>query len=393
MEKTLLKALHGLKEMSEQMEQKQQLKFWSDISVPLSLNDALSRLSKDELSEIRKCLDIKSASHLKKGELAELLSTTIPNSLQKICLTMDQERFSFVMEIIRNGGSIAAPKLTEQQVAYFRSSGIIFTGTYKGRKILAMPEEIVRNAFFQVNDKDLSSICKRNTDWIKLTQGLLYFYGTLSIGELIDFLNKYTDELISVYDYLQVMDHAKTYYEQFRFDSIGVSYRRVFDPENIKREHQMRKGVEFFPFSREQLLRAGENGFVDRNDSYLQFVQFLTNHYKISRKEADGIVEECVYATNNGEGPNQILQFLQSRFEFDTLDALRACMDQVVKLMNNTRQWFLKGFMPSEHFTIEKKLVRPLPSHKSKTIKKIGRNDQCHCGSNKKYKLCCGRSE
>ncbi|CRK83033.1 YecA family protein [Neobacillus massiliamazoniensis] len=387
--------LHGLKEMTRKLEQKQELKIWSDISVPITIKDALTRLSKDELSAIRKRFEIKNASQLKKGELVELLSMKIPSLLETICLNMDEDGYGLVKEIIRNGGYIVEPKLTAHQLEYLRNSGMFFTGMYEGKKILAMPEEIVKNQFFQGNDKQFESIFRRNTEWIKLTQGLLYYYGTLSIDELVDLLNKYIDEPLSVSNYLLVMEHASSYYKQIRMDFIGFSNIRVFDQEKVKREHQMRKDSEFFPFSREQLLEAGEPEYVERNDSYLQFVNFITNNYEISRKEADVIVEECVYATNIGESPSHILQFLQSRIELQSTDMLKACMEEITNLMINSRKWFLKGFTTKELSAVEQKSFGLLTDRKnivdSKTRKKIGRNDPCPCGSNVKYKRCCGR--
>ena len=396
LEKGLLNVLQGLKETRRNMEQKQDLKTWSDISVPISIKDALARLTNDELSEIRKRLDLKGVSHLKKGELVELLSMKIPALLEKICMNIDLDRYNLVKEIIRNGGSFAAPKLEVHQLDYLRTSGFIFTGTFEGKKILVMPEEILKNPLIQKNDKEIRSICRRNSEWIKLTQGLLYYYGTLDIKELAGLLEKYTNQPVNYSDYFPVIVDASSYYTQIRMDHIGFSYVRVFDPERVKREHQMRKNLEFFPFSKEQLLKTGEPGYVERNDSYLQFVDFLTKNYEISRKDADGIVEECVYATNIGEAPNDILQFLSSRLEFENLDVVRACMDKAVKLMNNTRQWFLKGFTPKELSAEERKSLRPLPDRKTNIVefntkKKIGRNDPCPCGSGKKYKLCCGR--
>ncbi|MFP5107578.1 hypothetical protein ACSU6B_12480 [Neobacillus sp. C211] len=49
----LLGALEGLKEMAQKTQQRQELKIWSDISVSFILKDALTILTKDELSEIR----------------------------------------------------------------------------------------------------------------------------------------------------------------------------------------------------------------------------------------------------------------------------------------------------------------------------------------------------
>jgi uncharacterized protein YecA (UPF0149 family) len=63
--------------------------------------------------------------------------------------------------------------------------------------------------------------------------------------------------------------------------------------------------------------------------------------------------------------------------------------------MNNTREWYLKGYTSEELFMQEKQTLRPLPNKKGEVIslqtrQKIGRNDPCPCGSGKKFKKCCG---
>ncbi|MED4225745.1 SEC-C metal-binding domain-containing protein [Neobacillus cucumis] len=395
--KKLLGALVGMKEMTRKSQEKRELKMWSDISVPLTIKDALSRLSKDELSEIRRKLDLKGVSHLKKGELIDLISVNIPLSLENTCSTLDQERYNLIKKIVHHGGYIEAPNFTLNQLNFFRNMGIIFPGIFNGKKIIAIPEEIVGNPFMQDNHKEFITITRRNTEWIKLTHGLLFYYGTLNLTELHDLLEKYMNEPVRLSEYLSVINHAISYYKQIRFDQYGYSNIRVFDPNKVKSEHKARKDLAFFPFTKQQLLRAGEPGYNERNESYLQFVHFLTQNYEISKHEADEIVEECVYATNIGESPNHILQFLQSRLEFENLVILQACMDKVVNFMNNTKQWFLKGYSPRElSAAYEQQPLQPVPNPRDNIVdfttrQKVGRNDPCPCGSNKKYKKCCGR--
>ncbi|MEH7416439.1 SEC-C metal-binding domain-containing protein [Neobacillus drentensis] len=380
-------ALEDLKDMSWKNQQKRELKMWSEISVPLTIKDALTRYSKDELSDIRRRLEIKGASQLKKGELIDLLAIKIPFSLEKICMYLDQERFNLIKKLVHHSGYMEAPKLTANQLNYFFSIGIIYTGTFQGKKIIVIPEELVQHPFIRDNHKPLITISRRNTEWIKLTQGLLYYYGSLTLTELHELLEKYMNEPISLSDYLSVIDHAISYYEQIRMDKFGFSNVQVFDSEKVMREHKDRKDLAFFPFSKEQLLRAGEIDYIERNDHYRQFVHFLTQNFEMSRHAADEMVQECVYATNIGESPKHILQFLQSRLEFEKIEVLQACMDHVINLMNNTKQWFLKGYSPNELLPHEQKTIRKL----SESKEKIGRNAPCPCGSNKKYKKCCGK--
>jgi hypothetical protein len=396
LENTMLQALSGLKELRREQEEKQDKKHWSKIDVPFTLQEGLNKYTKYELDEIRKSLQIKGASSLKKAELIALLAEKIPAFLKEVCCQLDEERFDLLTKIAVNGGYITAPKLERHQIEYFRTSGLIYTGTFKGKEILSLPAELIEPLKFLEKNVEVKSIVSRNTEWIKLSSGLLYYYGALSIWEIVEFLESYTKEQLDIHAYLEVIYNGNPINKGIAVNEDGFSNIRVFDHSRVKQEHQMRKSVPFYPFTKEQLLKAGEPGFVDRNSSYVQLVNFITKNYKINRVEADSIVEECVYATRIDDNPNHIMQYLANRFEFESLEEIQALMDKVVYLMNNTRKWSLKGHTSTELGNQERKSLLPLPQTMSsqshnKSDEKIGRNEPCPCGSNKKYKKCCGR--
>lgn len=62
----VLKALDQMKKDAENRREKQIAKLWAPIQLPLTLKEALSKLTRDQLDQIRKHLDIKNISSLKK---------------------------------------------------------------------------------------------------------------------------------------------------------------------------------------------------------------------------------------------------------------------------------------------------------------------------------------
>lgn len=50
------------------------------------------------------------------------------------------------------------------------------TKVHGNQKILFMPLELL-DIFKEIDGKELETIVRRNTEWIKLTHGLLYYYG------------------------------------------------------------------------------------------------------------------------------------------------------------------------------------------------------------------------
>ncbi|MHB8918901.1 MAG: SEC-C metal-binding domain-containing protein [Desulfocucumaceae bacterium] len=404
----LVEVLARAKAAGEEMRQKQEAKLWADIKVPLSLYDALSSLTKDELTQIRQNLGIKKVSALKKQDLIAELQRRIPEGVEEVLLRFDSDRYSLAKSMAGNGGFTVYRRLETDQVEYLRARGIIFPGASGGRKMLVMPQEILEE-FKKINGVDLQRRVRRNTELIRLTQGLLYYYGTLSFNQLKEMLQKHTGEKIDVVQYIDLMHDAACYYREVRGVSSGYSNIRVWDPERVKKEQEARPDIDFYPFTREQLFSAGEPGFVDRNSAYKDFVDFLLKNYEISRDEADSITEECVYATRIGESLQDIVKFLQTRLEIATFDILQEFSDQLTHFMNNTRQWFLKGYTPEELLPREKMHSKgkgthlragmspiEVPADRAEVIdirtrQKVGRNDPCPCGSGKKFKKCCGR--
>ncbi|MCD8511853.1 MAG: SEC-C domain-containing protein [Bacillus sp. (in: Bacteria)] len=278
---------------------------------------------------------------------------------------------------------------------FFRKLGLIVTGTLEGKKIVAVPDDFMAPLKTLRQDEKLQAMMSRNTEWISLTHGLVYYYGTLSGSQLVEMVELYTKETVPFREFYQVIEKANTFYKSLQINEHGFSHRRVFDPRQVIQEHEKRKNVDYYPFTKEQLMKAGVPEFVDRNNSYMEMVHFLIKNFKISKDDADMFVEECVHATKIGESPNAVMTYLSRHLEFPNVELVQPLSNKVVHLMNNTREWFLKGHTSSELMVDDRKHLRQLPDKNRKPVgqasSKVGRNEPCPCGSGKKYKKCCGR--
>ncbi len=185
------------------------------------------------------------------------------------------------------------------------------------------------------------------------------------------------------------------YSQEIYIDRYGYSYWEVQKPLVILEEQASRENIDYYPFTKKQLLEAGETNYVERPKGYAQLLSLFTQEFQLLKQEGIELVEDCIMNVKLGGQPSQILQFLQTRLTFESLEAVQRLMDAVVPLMNNTREWYLKGYTSEELFAQEKKTLSPLPNKKGEVIslqtrEKVGRNDPCPCGSGKKFKKCCG---
>lgn len=366
------------------------------LNVPLPLSDGLARLTKDELLQIARNLGIQKMSQLKKQALIDELIHKIPEHVQDAFRYFDQDRYRLMKKVVQHNGYTYDFELENNQLRYLSERGILFPGTVDGKRALVMPQEVILT-FGQADEEWLPSCAQKNTEWIKLTHGLLYYYGALNFDQLASMMEKYSNERFDMREYIYLLQDAAAYYEEIKATPSGYSYYRVFDPEKVKKEHRTRAKLDFYPFSKAELLQAGEPDFVDRNKAYREFTHFILQHYDMTREEAYQIAEECVYAANIGDSLHDVMEYLQDQLEFPNLQFLNEFVGKVVDLMNNTRRWDLKGYTPSE---LGKRNQNPVPvlprSNPSSNVieisqvKKTGRNDSCPCGSGKKHKKCCG---
>ncbi|GAA3408120.1 SEC-C metal-binding domain-containing protein [Paenibacillus hodogayensis] len=392
-QQALVDALQQLKSEAKKTEAREEEKRWSPIDAPLSLEDGLSRLTKSDLSAIRSNWNIRGASTLKKQELIAVLEKNAAAALDSLWLLMDETQYAVMKKVADNGGQ-AFVSLEAHQLDYFQERGMLFAGTYAGEKTLIMPQEIVK-LFRGYDTKQLSETARQNTETITLAQGMLHYYGMMSVTELLDRLKPLVETESETWKTMLVLEQASEYYRLMRIDGETIMHGRAWNTELIRKELEQRPTVSLYPFTKEQLLRAGAPGFLDRSANHAALVGLLLSHYNISAEEADSQVEDIVYSIRNGGALGSLMQLLQSRFEIHDLALVQQLMEHLVILYNATRQWILKGYAPSELSPSRNAPARPVPAKGGTVIdfttrKKVGRNDPCPCGSGKKFKKCCG---
>lgn len=360
-----------------------------------TLKEGLSALKVAELQDIRKKLQIKNISSLKKAELIQYLAEGIPLLLRIIISQFDERRLFLIKSIIANDGVISAKNIEIEEMEYFYKTGFMFTSFQNGNPVVMVPLELLPSLEELVQDETILVDVKRNTEWIKITRGLLYYYGTVPHDKLVDLVEKYTPIRLDFLAFNYVIFDAMEYYQEIFIDRYGYSYWEVMDPLVILEEQASRGNIDYYSFSRKQLLEAGETNYVEHPKGYSQLLSLFTKEYRMPQEEAVALIEDCIIHVKMGIQPSQLLQHLQMQLTFESLEAVQRLMDVVVTLMNNTRQWYLKGYTSEELFKQEKNSLLPLPNKKGEVIslqtrQKIGRNDPCPCGSGKKFKKCCG---
>ncbi|SFP64628.1 YecA family protein [Salibacterium halotolerans] len=385
----VLEALEQLHSDMQEADKKRRQRMWKQpASYPCSLRDALTGITKQQMDGIRAELKLRNISNLKKVDLVEALVERIPQALPDQLRLLSGRQLR-LLQTVDDDGRVPADEINFFEMHVLLIRGFVFPAVENRNQVVMMPKE-VQKVFREHDTEALQQKTARNDDINLLIQGMLFYYGVMNILEVPEAVNAYLteEEQVGAYECFTLIH--KVMREDMTMVQNGniLADSDVTDPQQVLKEHKARPDLPYFPFTRQQLVQAGEDGVGETSPAADQFEQFLKEHYALDEMEAEDVVFHMEMMINDDVPMNDMLEEFQQWCEIPSAEVLQMVANQLTGLNNDTRQWILKGHTPNE--AMQGKFgggnVVPFPAGK-----RVGRNEPCPCGSGKKYKKCCGR--
>lgn len=358
-------------------------KFWKEVELTLDLVKILNRFTKTEIETIAKNLDINKISSLKKEELIEKVVEFSTERVEKLLNHMDEERFKLLFNITKNGGYMKSDeKMDLDKLIYFKDRALLFPSINDDKYVTVVPE-VIQKVIKEKDNINYYAKIKRNEEIIKLFWGMTYYYGIITIEEFKELAKKYVSYDLSDINLEKVLSEGSEYYEDFVFKANYGSHITLTEEETMLKVHEENEDIEYKFIEKEKLMEAAALDYIERNESYDCFFNFLVDNFEMNEEESDLLIDDLIFDIRNNESLEQTVEQFLNNFEFNNDEELNFVVYHVLKLANNTPQWFLKGHTPEElsSSTPVTTIINEEP--------KIGRNEPCPCGSGKKYKKCC----
>lgn len=171
----------------------------------------------------------------------------------------------------------------------------------------------------------------------------------------------------------------------------------IDDPAYILNEQNSRSNIPYKPLAEKEALAALNLELNSCRDKYTtKIMHFLTSKGWPDNQAADTLFE-IERNFNNGAQHLELIKGFLNEVNFASEKELNSFVTMITNFLNNTPLWILKGWTPNEiRSRFEPPSSKPLTdeafSQSSLTEQdevKVGRNDPCPCGSDKKYKKCC----
>jgi hypothetical protein len=342
------------------------------------LPDYLNLLTKPELTEIVKRLELKGTSSLNKKQLIELLNNEIRKNIPEILEKMTEKEFYFVLLLLSKEGLTyinLKEKAQRVMVQSLRQWGIGFTGTLKDLGTFAViPKDILPNIKSCIDNEEFAMKISERQKWLRATAGVLYYYGVMESNNLFNTIKTILDYPMDYNQYISAVDQDCKYGNLIKKDKDLYYFSKVENPEFIYEMQLEKKGISFSQIDLKQIFQAGMEEYSEWSDIEKELNDLIVREFGTSTKQAEKLINDCIYLMKNNYQINSIIDVLGRGLGAEDEFELQSISKLINDMYMNTRLWILKG------------------NSQNSIFKDLGRNDICPCGSGKKYKKCCSRN-
>jgi SEC-C motif. len=399
--KEISEILDGITRLVEHMdvnEENQFNKMFYPLGHEANIKDSLSCLTKAELDTIRKSLAIKGVSKLKKNELAEVISSLFRHYIPIMLSKLTEGEYELLTNIVKNGGRVEYKDKYKQSFMYLRNYGILTGALIDARKHILIPSDIIVDLENSFNSVEIVGKIKLNEKIYRTVKGLLFYYGIINMYQLHSRLNEFLGTSLDMVSINALVEELQKKDDSIKLQDSFWCHGWVKDYNAIMDEVNKRTSLEYLPVTKDMLLEAGKEDFKEWNHFDTSLCEYLKDNFEITRDEAIEYVENLKMGFKSGDSFSNAMGSLSRSFEIRDIKAAQEIGALVQDVYNNSRQWALKGKSPYEITRmISGEAAGPLKVKGQSIAKeapiimkrKIGRNEQCPCGSGKKYKRCC----
>lgn len=355
-------------------------KIWKNVDGDYTLSALLDKMTKDELIKIAKKYSVKGITTLKKAEAVERIKSVVMESNGEVLNTIEEDTFKFIKEISSSSGLRRYQCNDLIYINYLRKRGLVFTVNEGDELNIVIPEEL-RIIIDRNLTKDIKEKSKLNYQIIRVVAGMAYYYGVISFEWLKNTLNSLLNIKISD-DVLLALVYDG---EELGYDYVvNENYICHIDVEDIDVMLNMQKesGINYYKFDKKALMAAGKPDFIEDNKQKSKLESALGELFVIDKNILAEEMDGFVFAIKNEMPMDEAINNFLEAYEIQSDEERNIFIYELQLFAKSIRRWSLKGYSENEIEKVKQRVVNEV---------KIGRNDPCTCGSNKKFKKCCGR--
>lgn len=367
-------------------------------SPDLHLEHLLSRRTKEALIEICRSLNIKGISNLRKSKLVSLLVRRIPEIVEEKMQLWDQPVYDLVKQICTSSPiHYLEPEEELLPEDYLLGECIAFHGEDSRGEYVVIPQEI-KQLFLSLDSAAYQEKIRRNTQILRLSKGLLHFYGCLSFDALTEAINHFLPEPVESFVVCPILWETGLYNWDITSERGYFCDGRLTDLDYLLSELKMRTSLEYKRLAYSEVWQAGDpHYFHDQAREIQELVSFLEQR---GLNEFTPYFLDLLYGLVQTElSPPEVVFALIEHLDVMAEGDITELALLIFEFYHQVPHWVLKGHSPEEimdhaprHLSVSPPLSQGQRGivYDFATGKRMDENSPCPCGSGQKFKDCCG---
>lgn len=358
------------------------------INVPWDseLDLILTKLKKADLQKITGSHGLVRTASLTKARLNQRIMDALknPERLEYILYGMSDVMLSDFM-MLASEDYVKEEALMSTVAGPLLDLGYVYAVMNTDTPVLVMPD-IVKEAYASINQEEFAEAKARFDLMYHYMKGAVSLYGICDFPQVVKLFNSHQDFEITPEETLNVLICKMTFQGDVQsYGPLLVDAALLMEDsdEEVKALAQLQDGKSYYDASQDEIMAYGsDNGVVPE--------QLNTLTDLLPEAETRAIAEDIAAAFSYKFTPKSALFALEMRGqELPTFEASQQFFTIVQDAYNHARIWENKGHTPNELAGNLPKKPVIVPTTAPISVTKIGRNDPCPCGSQKKYKKCC----
>lgn len=352
------------------------------------LKDILNKKNLYQLKESAKLMGISKAYKMKKSELIEVLYDEVitEEHLMTVISYLTTQEYSVFQNAIMGRTIEYNSKLDDSHITA-QDFLILQSFNFNEKIEFVVPREIENN-YKKLKNNGLIDEVLNYFNVVNYLNSTANLYGTISVDDFLEIYNLQNNKKITKQELMSIIKSEEINDNFFDYN-MGYIVHSCFDGilneinENIISAEDKSR---YIP-EKEELLKYENEMYYETSPYSKIMIKFFIEEMEMDINNAMELVEDLVLQIKLGCRMQDLVDTIGIEYgEFESEEQTEKIIPILIDLFNNTRKWYNNGMLSKEMRERKKQ-----NGNSPRKVVKIGRNEPCPCGSDKKYKKCCGK--
>ncbi|MGM0413960.1 MAG: hypothetical protein ACQEQP_02120 [Bacillota bacterium] len=313
----------------------------------------LMDFTKEELTEIRRKWDFTGLSQLNKEDLAESLVELIPEKIEDWVFRLTEEIYSPLKTLshYNEGFYLIDQSGTGMSLTGALQDYGLVCAYWEENDVQVYMPEIISKKLREIiqNNSDLENKISYNSNLIRMTIGILVYYGIVEIDDVITKINQLDEYNLQKSWYLQVLNEYSKSLGMIEANGEEIYLSMIESPGLIKEERSKRPDISTYQIDFEEIWYANDYLYPEPNQKVKSFMEFLQNKVDLKGRDFQTVLIIIYFELNNLTDIDIVMSNIADFIGISHKSDLYQQYKKLFRAMAwNLHYWTLKARTPSE---------------------------------------------